>query len=94
MIKGSCFGLKRRQLADGHPIWRQTEVITFPNFFYRDRYVVETILSAGLHIDKVKDSFTKERLVAYNNTNPVIHLNEDYVKHPIVLIYYVSKPFD
>ena len=93
--KGKMFQIKKiNQLADGHPIWRQTEIMTFPNFFYRDRYVVEQILAAGLHIDEVKDCFTEDRLVAYNNTNPTIRLSKDYVRHPVILIYYVSKPFD
>jgi len=93
--KGELFRIKMKsQVADGHPIWRKTDVMTFPNFFYCEQYVVETILAAGLHINKVKDCFTKERLMAYNKYNPVIRLSEDSMKHPNVLIYHVSKPFD
>ena len=91
--KGDVFHVKDvNQLTHGQPIWRKTEVMVYPNFFYSDQSSIMQILTAGLHIDKVKNCCTEERRVAYNRKNPSIPLSKKYVQDPPALVYYVSKP--
>ena len=91
--KGEVFHVKDvNQLTHGQPIWRKTEVMVYPNFFYSDQSSIMQILTTGLHIDKVKNCCTEDRRVAYNNKNPSIPLSKKYVQDPPALVYYVSKP--
>ena len=91
--QGDVFHIKDiSQLSHGQPIWRQTEVMIFPSFFYSDQSTTAHILAAGLHIDNVKNYFTEERRVAYNSKNPEIYLHKECVQNPLVLAYYISKP--
>ena len=80
------------QLAHGQPIWRKTEVMLFPNFFYSDQSTIREFLDTGFHIDKIENHYTEENRVAYNATVPSIPLSRDYVKYPTALVYHVSKP--
>lgn len=90
--KGDIFHVKKiNQLTHGQPIWRKTEVMLFPNFFYSDQSTIEQILNTGFHIDKIENHYTEEKRVAYNMTNPIIPLSKDYVKYPTALVYHVSK---
>ena len=91
--RGDVFHVKNvNQLTRGQPIWRKTEVMLYPNFFYSDQSSITEILTAGLHIDKIKNCCTEDRRVAYNNTNPNIPLSKKYVQDAPALVYYVSKP--
>jgi len=91
--KGNLFHVKKiNQLKHGQPIWRKTEVMMFPNFFYSDKSTITHILSAGLHIDSVENHFTEQRRITYNKENPNMALHKNFVKNPLVLIYHVSKP--
>ena len=91
--QGDIFHIKNiSQLSHGQPIWRHTEVMIFPSFFYSDQSTTAHILAAGLHIDNVKNYFTEERRVIYNSRNPKIYLHKECVENPLVLAYYVSKP--
>ena len=80
------------QLTHGQPIWRKTEVMLFPNFFYSDQSTIEEFLATGFHIDKIENHYTEEKRVAYNTTSPTIPLSRDYVNYPTALVYHVSKP--
>ena len=92
-VEGNIFHVKNvKQLTDGQPIWRRTEVMMFPNFHYSDSSSITQMLAAGLHIDSVENYCTEERRVAYNNKNPTIALHKNYVKYPLALVYHVSKP--
>ena len=92
-VKGDIFHVKKtNQLNYGQPIWRQTEVMIFPNYFYSDKSTVTQITTAGLHIDSVHNYFTEERRVAHNSKKPNILLNQNYSENPIALVYHVSKP--
>ena len=93
--KGNIFHVKNiNQLTYGQPIWRKTDVMLFPNFFYSDQSNIIQILTAGLHIDGIENYCTEDRRVAYNNSQPDIPLNKRFVQDPIVLVYHVSKPCD
>ena len=90
---GNLFHIKNiNHLKHGQPMWRKTEVMTFPNFFYSDRSNITHALTAGFHIDSIEDYFTEERRVAYNNKKPNIPLSSKYTENPLVLVYYLSKP--
>ena len=90
---GKIFHVKNvNQLAHGQPIWRKTEVMLFPNFFYSDHSTIQQFLSTGFHIDKIENHYTEEKRIAYNETNPNIPLSKEYVNYPTALVYHVSKP--
>ena len=90
---GDVFHVKNvSQLTRGQLMWRKTEVMLYPNFFYSDQSSITEVLTAGLHIDKIKNCCTEDRRVAYNNANPNIPLSKKYVQDPPALVYYVSKP--
>ena len=94
-VKGDIFHVKKiSQLNYGQPIWRKTEVMIFPNYFYSDKSTVTKILTAGLHIDSVRNYFTEERRIAHNNKKPNILLNKSYTENPMALVYHVSKAVD
>jgi len=91
--KGDLFHVKNiKQLKHGQPIWRKTEIMMFPNFFYSDGSSITHIITTGLHIDSVTNYFTEERRAAYNNKKPNIILNKQCIENPLALVYYVSKP--
>ena len=91
--KGDIFHVKNvNQLSYGQPIWRKTEVMLYPNFFYSDRSSITQILTTGLHIDKIENHCTEDRRVAYNNKNPTIPLSKKYIEDPPALVYHISKP--
>ena len=91
--QGDLFHVKSaNQLTHGQPIWKQTEVMMFPNFFYSEQPTVKYIIEAGLSIDTVENYFTEDRRVAYNSKNPSIPLDKDCVEYPLALVYHISKP--
>ena len=91
--KGDIFHVNNvSQLSYGQPIWRKTEVMLYPNFFYSDRSSITQILTTGLHIDKIENYCTEDRRVAYNNKNPTIPLSKKYIEDPPALVYHISKP--
>lgn len=91
--QGNIFHVKSiNQLSHGQPIWKLTEVMMFPNFFYSEQSTNTHILTAGLCIDKIENYFTEEKRLAYNSTNPNICLHKDCVEKPLALVYHVSKP--
>ena len=91
--QGDLFHVKSaNQLTHGQPIWKQTEVMMFPNFFYSEQSTVKYIIEAGLSIDTVENYFTEDRRVAYNSKNPSIPLDKDCVEYPLALVYHISKP--
>jgi len=93
--EGDVFRVKSiSQLAHGQPIWKHTDVIMFPNYFYSDQSTITHILESGLHIDSIENYCTEEKRVAYNSKNPTIPLTKKCVKEPTALVYYVSKPRD
>ena len=60
--QGDIFHVKSiNQLTHGQPIWKQTEVMMFPNFFYSEQSTMTHILTAGLCIDRVENYFTERR---------------------------------
>ena len=79
------------QLTNGQPIWRKTEMMLYPNFFYSDQSDIEHLLTTSFRIDHIDNYCTEERRLTYNNTRPAIPLSREYVAHPPVLVYYVSK---
>ena len=91
--KGNLFHVKNiDQIKHGQPIWRKTEVMMFPNFFYNDKSSNAHMLAAGFHIDSIENYFTEERRIAYNNKKPNIPLKEEITENPLALVYYISKP--
>ena len=79
------------QLRHGQPVWKYTDVIFYPNFFYSDQSIITGILEAGLHIDSIENCFKEEARVEYNSKGPSNPLSEKCVKEPIMLLYHVSK---
>ena len=91
--KGDIFHVKSiDQLKHGQPIWKQTEVMMFPNFFYSEDSTATHIVKAGFRIDRVENHFTEARRIAYNCKNPIIHLPKDCVENPLAFVYHISKP--
>ena len=92
-VKGDIFHVNNvNQLSYGQPIWRKTEVMLYPNFFYSDQSSISQILTAELHIDKIENYCTEDRRVAYNAKKPAIPLSKKYIEDPPALVYHVSKP--
>ena len=92
-ISGNLFHVKNiSQLKHDQPIWRLSDVMTFPNFFYSDRSNVANTIGAGFHIDSIENYFTEERRVAYNNKKPKLPLKKEFVENPLALVYHISKP--
>ena len=90
---GDIFHVKHaNQLTDGQPIWRRTEVMMFPNYFYSDQSILNEIASAGLTIDKTENYCTEEGRVAYNGRNPAILLSKEFVVDSTALVHYLRKP--
>ena len=60
--KGEIFKVTNTsQLFHGQPIWRKTEVMTFPNFFYSEQSSIDQFVTSGLYIEKIDNHFTEER---------------------------------
>ena len=90
---GNLFHIKNiNHVKHGQPMWRKTEVMTFPNYFYSDRSNITHALTAGFHIDSIENYFTEERRVAYNNKKSSIPLSSKHAENPLALVYYLSKP--
>ena len=90
---GSIFYVTNtNQLTDGQPIWRKSEMMTYPNFFYSERMITTELLSNGFNIDTTENPYTKEMLTIYNSSNPMNILGSEYVTYPTALIHLVSKP--
>ena len=91
--QGDIFHVKSiDQLKHGQPIWKQTEVMMFPNFFYSEDSTVTHMVTAGFRIDRVENYFTEARRIAYNSTDPIVHLHKDCVENPLAFVYHISKP--
>ena len=91
--KGEIFNVtSTSQLSHGQPIWRKTEVMTFPNFFYNDQSTIDQFVTYGLHVAKIDNHYKEDKRVIYNSSDPTIPLSTDYVKYPTALVYHVSKP--
>ena len=79
------------RLTHGQPVWKYTDVIFYPNFFYSDQSTITGILEAGLHIDSIENCFKEEARIEYNSKGPSNPISEKCVKEPIMLLYHVSK---
>ncbi|XP_065919758.1 demethylmenaquinone methyltransferase-like [Dysidea avara] len=79
------------RLSNGDSIWSKTKFLTFPNFFYRDQFMLDSVIIAGLSIDQIDDIYTEERMVLYNQTHPESQLSKSVVDHPLAYIHHVSK---
>ena len=91
--KGDIYLIKNiNQLKHGQPIWRKTEVMVFPNFFYSDESSIAHILAAGFCIDSIENYFTEERRIAHNSKKPKLALSKKSVENPLALVYHISKP--
>ena len=89
---GKLFHVKNvSQLTNGQPIWRKTEVMLFPNFFYSDKADVEHLKSSGFHIDRTDNYCTDEKRLAYNEKSPSLPLGKEFVIYPPAWVYFVSK---
>lgn len=92
---GDVFRVKNiNQLTHGQPVWKHTDVMMFPNYFYSDHSTITHILEASLHIDSIENYCTEEKRIAYNSKNPHNPLIKKCVKEPTALVYYISKPGD
>ena len=91
--KGDVFRVTNiDQLTKGQPVWKYTDVIFYPNFFYSDQSIITSALEAGLHIDSIENCFNEKARVRYNNVEPSLSISEKCVKEPIMLVYHISKP--
>jgi len=90
--KGEIFNVTdTSQLSHGQPIWRKTEVMTFPNFFYSDQTTIDQFVTNGFNIMKIDNHYREDKRIIYNNSDPDIPLSTDYVNYPTALLYHVSK---
>ena len=64
----------------------------FCRLFYDDDFLQQQIKASGLNIDKIENYYTKERKVAYNNTNPDFKLDRAITDTPPFVLYHLSKP--
>ena len=91
--QGDVFHVKSiSQLKHGQPIWKQTHVTMFPNFFYSEESTMAHIRTAGFSIDRIENYFTEEKRIAYNSKNPKILIHKKCVENPLALVYYLTKP--
>jgi len=101
-ILTTCFALNKvgeilhvkniNQLDDGQPIWRKSETMIYPNFFYREIMIFAELLNKGFNINRIENPYTEERQTAHNSSDPLIALGNAYVTYPTALILHVSKP--
>jgi len=80
------------QLANGAPVWSKTPIITFPNHFYKDEYLMEQTTVAGFCVDQVENIFTEERRLECNKALSNHQISKTVVDHPLVYMYHISKP--
>ena len=89
----SLFQVKNvEQLVNGQAVLIKTCVITFPDIYYDDQYLVDQTKAAGLHIDRIENTFTEERRILHNNLNPKAMLSKEVNDHPFHLFYHITKP--
>ncbi|XP_065888054.1 uncharacterized protein [Dysidea avara] len=90
--KGEVFNVTNiNQLSHGQPIWRKTEVMIFPNFFYSEHSTTDQLVTNEFHIDNIENHFVEEKMVIYNGANPTIPMSTDFINYPMDLVYHVSK---
>ena len=77
------------QLTNGQAMWFKTERMTFPNYFYSDKYLTNQIAAGGFYIDKIENPYTEEKRVMYNLANPRQQLSKTIVDYPPSLLYYL-----
>ena len=78
------------QLINEQAIWVKTDYMTFPNYFYNEKYLTDQIMAAGFSINKVENPYTEERRVAYNLANPSgKKIDKKEVEHPRTLFYHL-----
>ena len=70
----------KSQLTNGQRIWFITAIMIFPDYFYDEQYSVDQIVASGLCIDKIDNCYAKE-------ISP-----KSYFEHPIMYLFYLSKP--
>jgi len=80
------------QLANGAPVWSKTSLMTFPNYFYKDEYLMEQTTAAGFRVDQVEDIYTEERRLEYNKAHCNRQISKAVVDHPIAYMHHISKP--
>ena len=80
------------QLVNGQTVLIKTCVIIFPDVYYDDQFLVDQTKAAGLHIDRIENTFTEERRTLHNILNPQATLSKDVVDHPFHLFYHITKP--
>ena len=66
--------------------------MTFTNYFYGDNFLQQQIRAAGLNIDDIKNYYTEERRLSYNNSNPDFELDRVITDTPTFEMYHLSKP--
>ncbi|XP_065887033.1 uncharacterized protein [Dysidea avara] len=79
------------RLSHGQPVWHKCDMMTFPNYFYSEKSLIEQFHTNGFHVDKIDNNFTEDKRAFYNSTNPPILVSEDYVTHPTSYVYHVTK---
>ena len=77
------------KLTNGQTMWFKTERMTFPNYFYSDRYLTNQIVAGGFYIDKIENPYTEEKTMIYNFANPRQQLGKTLIDHPPSLLYYL-----
>ena len=80
-----------KHLIIGQSVWCKTQILSFPNYYYDDQYITDTIIASGLHIDYVENFCTEERRMEFNAKNPVEKISTIIVENPYALMYHVSK---
>ena len=80
------------QLINGQTVWCKTERMTFPNYFYDEKYLTGEMVAAGFSINKVENPYTEERRVVYDRVNSGgKQLNKKFIEYPPTMMYHLQR---
>jgi len=81
------------KLDNGEPVWNKTQIITFPNYYYKDKFVKDQATSAGFCIDKIENIYSEKARLEYNNNQPAENqISKVITDYPLAYIFHLSKP--
>ena len=81
------------KLSNGEPIWNKTPIITYPNYYYKDKFLRDQVISAGFCIDEIENIYTEKARLEYNNIHPIGNqISKVITDYPPADILHLSKP--
>ena len=91
---GSLFRIKNaKNLSIGQEVWFKARSLTFPDYFYDEKYLAEQTVASGLHLEKIENYCTEEIRLAHNRKHPDALASKSRVENPISFMSHLTKPF-